>query len=455
MKMEVNSNFVKIFILLIFGCGTNQLEEFDTIIGNVNLIDGTGAALKQNVNVYIKDGLIGKIDSVKLAKNSYSIDGSGKYLMPGLFDCHVHTSYQKDFPRFIHFGVTSIFVTGGSLCTNEYYEEMRSLGNQDSIPAPRVFHTSQHFTMEGSHPVKTYHSSNWEEGKTVHFLRDTFQIEHLVKNVASQPIIGIKLTIEDGPHPPFVKRMPQEFINKVQIEAEKNDLEVFAHVSDNTELEMAIKANIKNLVHFTGVDFDFERDRVLLTKIYEDSINWVTTLMLDKSFQYPLHPEWIEVDELQNVFDKEEFASMNDEFFTFRANAYITFMKEYLNTDSIGLEETIKFQVDDIKVLIDHGVNMTLGTDTGNKFIFSGYSLHEEMQLLELGGIKPIEIIKMGTLNAAKMLKVDKNLGSIEIGKAADMILLNRNPLELISNSLTIHTVFKNGAIQQSIKYDH
>ena len=92
---------------------------------------------------------------------------------------------------------------------------------------------------------------------------------------------------------------------------------------------------------------------------------------------------------------------------------------------------------------------MVLGTDTGNNFIFPGYSLHEEMQLMELGGIAPIDIIKMTTHNAAKMLKVLNTHGTVEIGKYADMILLDKDPIETISNTLSINRVIKNGKIQK------
>lgn len=95
---------------------------------------------------------------------------------------------------------------------------------------------------------------------------------------------------------------------------------------------------------------------------------------------------------------------------------------------------------------------MVLGTDTGNTFIFPGYALHEEMQLMELGGMDPLLIIKLGTLNAAKMMKVDDKLGSIEVGKIADLIVLNENPLASISNTLTIDRVVKNGKIQERIR---
>ncbi len=442
------------FVILLFlsACAPKQEVIFDLVISNVNLIDGTGSELQEKVNIYIKDNKIKAIDTNELVQKTNIIDGSGKFLIPGLFDCHVHTeSYKRDFPKFIHFGVTSIFVPGGGLCTNSYYKEMRSMGNQDTIPAPKVFHTSQHFTMEGRHPVKTYGSSKWQEGETVFFLRDTLQIEQLVKEVAQYPILGIKLTIEDGPHPPIVERMPQEFINKVQKEVDKNGLEVFVHVSDNVELQMAIDANIRNIVHFTGIDLDFQRDEELVNQIYRDSISWVTTLMLDKSFLYPLHPEWIEERKVQEAYDKDYFMAVEDSAFIFRAEDYIRELRDYMKKDNIELQDVAAFQVEDIQELYKNGVNMVLGTDTGNDFILPGYSLHEEMQLLEMGGMAPMDIIKMGTLNAATMMKAADSLGSIETGKIANMVLLDKNPLHSIKNSLEIHTVIKNGVVQQRI----
>jgi len=80
-----------------------------------------------------------------------------------------------------------------------------------------------------------------------------------------------------------------------------------------------------------------------------------------------------------------------------------------------------------------------------------GYSLHEEMQILEEGGMNPLDIIKMGTLNAANMLHAQDSLGSIEVGKIANLVLLDENPLESIRNTLTITKVIKNGVVQDRL----
>jgi imidazolonepropionase-like amidohydrolase len=135
-----------------------------------------------------------------------------------------------------------------------------------------------------------------------------------------------------------------------------------------------------------------------------------------------------------------------------RATFFIAILKNEYGLEESTLSSFMKPQVEDIRFLYESGINMVLGSDTGNDFNFHGYSLHEEMQLLESGGMKPMDIIKMGTLNAAKMMKIDDYRGSLEVGKLADMVLLEKNPLESISNSLSINMVIKNGTIQSRIK---
>lgn len=444
---------ISISVFSVFsGCSYNKSDQFDLVISNVNLIDGTGKPLQTGVSIGITDGKIVAIDST-LSKNGKRIDGTGKFLIPGLFDCHVHTDdFERDFPRLIHYGVTSVFIPGGSLCTHEYYAAMRKQGNQDTIPAPFVFHTSQHFSMEGRHPSKTYSSSNWQDGESIFFLKDTLHIQRLVREVAAYPIAGIKLTIEDGPAPPFVERIPQSFIDMTVKEASKYGLEVFVHVSDNVELEMAIHGGVQNLVHFTGVNIDPQDSMQmrLLQHFLKRDPYWVTTLVIDKSFLYPIHPEWFASESMLAAYK----ASVNELHpgLVERSKIYVdVLMDEYGLTDD-RLESFMLPQVADIRWLNEQGFHMVLGTDTGNDFNFPGYSLHEEMQLLELGGIEQSDIIKMGTLHAAKMLNAQDSLGSIEVGKVANLVLLDKNPLEAISNTLAINTVIKRGSIQKRIE---
>jgi len=442
-------------ISFLMGCSVHDKqdqEEYDLVITNVNLIDGTGGPMSENVTIGIRGGRISKIGAGFIGESKQTIEGGGKFLIPGLFDCHAHTTdFERDFPRFIHYGVTSILVPGGSLCTNEYYAKMTAKGNQDKLPAPFVFHTSQHFSMEGRHPSKTYGSDNWRDGESIFYLRDTVQIADIMKNVSQFPHVGIKLTIEDGPHPPFVSRMPFEFVEKTVREARKYNFEVFAHVSDNVELEMAIRAGVQNLLHYTGVNID-PADSLHMKLINQFSTlnpSWVTTFMIDKSFIYPIHPEWFDNPSLLPEYrvKREEITLEQEEI----ARLWVESLREQSDLESDDFDVLISPFVRDVQFLSDQGINMVLGTDTGNTYNFPGYSLHEEMQIFEKGGMDPVEIIRMGTLNAAKMLNAQDTLGSIETGKVANMIILDRNPLETIQNTLAINTVIKNGVIQKRL----
>ncbi len=442
-------------ILVTYSCKKAKVVEFDLVISNVNLIDGTGNTLQEDMNVFVKDSLIIKIDSVQLGNEvaSKMIDGAGKYLIPGLIDGHAHPgALEENFPKFIHYGVTGILVPGCGHCSDEHFAHMRKLSSDTIITSPRVYHTSQHFTMEGRHPVKTYGGDQWVHEKTVFLLEDTLQIEDYVKRVAQNPIQGIKVTIEDGPHPPFVPRIPQEFVTKIVKEAKKYDLEVFAHVDDMEEVRIAEKAGVQNIIHFIGVDVVWERDKEVIKSLGARNISWVTTLSIGKSFMYPLHPEWLDEPALTIAYDPKETKAQITPDRLQLANEVNDFIENVMGIANPDVENTSIPQIADIKLLEQAGCNIVIGTDTYNAFVFPGYSMHEEMEMMEIGGYEPLKIITMATLNAAKMLHVENSLGSIEEGKIADMVLLDENPLETIRNTLKINKVFKNGIIQTRIE---
>jgi len=444
------THFIMLLAFLGAACSTDSIQTYDLVVENVNLWNGVDDSLHRGAYVYLLDGRIAQISNGADESAKESIDGTGKFLIPGLWDAHVHTTdYQRDFPKFMEYGVTSVLIPGGSTCTDAYYAEMRAMGEQDSLPAPKVFHTSQHFTLEGRHPVKTYDSPNWVEGETVYFLRDTQQITELVAEVAKKPIDGIKLTIEDGPHPPFVQRMPREFVNQVEKQAAKRGLRVFTHVSDNLEFEMAIDAGITEFLHFTGIDLDVKRDSVLLAKMEGREYHLVTTFMIDKSFLYPKFPEWVEENGLREQYGDEPFAELYSPQKKAIAEEFYNYYAEVIGITEPSLADMSAYQVEDLRLLLDRGFNLVTGTDVGNTFNLPGHSLHEELELLVLGGMTPVEVLRMATANAARMLEVENDLGTLEVGKVANMVLLKNNPLTDIRNSRSISMVLKNGRVQE------
>jgi imidazolonepropionase-like amidohydrolase len=95
------------------------------------------------------------------------------------------------------------------------------------------------------------------------------------------------------------------------------------------------------------------------------------------------------------------------------------------------------------------GIKILAGTDLGNPYVYPGFSLHDELELLVEAGLTPMQALQTATINPAKFFNLDKEAGSIEQGKIADLVLLNSNPLENISNTKKIAAVISNGILFQ------
>ena len=93
------------------------------------------------------------------------------------------------------------------------------------------------------------------------------------------------------------------------------------------------------------------------------------------------------------------------------------------------------------------GVTILAGTDVGNPFIYPGASLLDELGLLNDAGLTPLQALQAATLNPAKFLHIEKDFGTVERGKTADLVLLDANPLEDIANTRRIDAVVLNGRL--------
>ena len=416
------------------------------LVRDVVLIDGTGSPAREGVDVLVRDGRIVRITDTRLdAGDVEVIDGRGRFLVPGLIDGHTHPfPIEESFPQYVHFGVTSIFVPGCSDCDDETLAAARARTRAPGAAAPRFFHTSQHFTMEGRHPAKTYVGSSWVDGKTIHYLDDVEEIGPLVERVTRQPIVGIKVTLEDGPTPPWVERMPQEFVDEIVVRAHAAGTKVFAHVSDDVELRMAAQAGVDHLLHFTGVDLDWERDRPMLEDFRARGLHWVTTMMLDKSFLYPVHPAWIDA-----VRETEFFDAELDRLMAEGAGEEATRerMRQIYGSDDVSFDThpLLVKQSDDLRRLHEFGIPLVVGTDVGSPWIFPGYAVHEEMALLEAAGIPAPDVLVMATRNAATMVGADDEIGTLTIGKSADLLLVDRDPRVSVRNLRSIVAVYRDG----------
>ncbi|GEM_PF-992719 len=452
------------FTVLLASCNSTKNQEYDLAIYHINLVDGTGSPMKENVNIYVSDGKIIEISSELLpgATAKSEFDGTGKYLIPGLMEAHAHPSridvdttarksYNHQFKTMVHFGITSTILFGGGRGSYANMKELQESAENGNIISPRVFYSSPIVTTEGGHPYKTYPSSVWVDGETIYYLKDAGHAKKIVSEAKENGAIGIKLVVEDGPTPPFVERMDSSLINSIVREAHSASLPVYAHTSDIEEVRICMKAGIDNLVHFLGTDIPDETDEDLMNEMVKRGVSWITTLTLGKSlFFYRMHPEWLERPEIADVYDSSLVNALKSQV-NFEASKGL--LKEITGNDTLTFAEFLLPVTADVKKAHDAGINIVLGTDVlGDDYVLAGFSLHEEMEIMQMGGISPLQIIKMATYNGAKMLGIEKDYGSVEKGKFADFVILMENPLSDITHTLSIEKVFKSGLEQPRIQ---
>jgi hypothetical protein len=116
-------------------------------------------------------------------------------------------------------------------------------------------------------------------------------------------------------------------------------------------------------------------------------------------------------------------------------------------SDNALAKRVLQKQFEIVGAMQKAGVPILAGTDTGNPFCFPGFSLHDELALLVIAGLTPVEALRSATLNPAKFFGLDQTLGTIEQGKIADLVLLDANPLSNIRNTQRINAVVSNGRL--------
>lgn len=446
-------------IPVLFSCSSEKNRKLSVglAIKDVTIIDGTGekpSSLPKTI--YIKNERIYKIGKSEGISYTDSIDGKGKYVIPGLFDAHFHftkdsANISRNLKQLIHFGVTNIFLPGSSLAPYETMKMYDSLEKRDQLVSPGIEYASLILTLPGAHPIKTYPKPNfWINGQNVYTLQDTLDVPGIVKEAKDNGAIAIKLIVENGPTPPLIERIKPSWIKMIAREAHKNNLMLVTHVSDMEEVRLSVENGADALMHFISPSIDWQMDGEIMNEIKKKKIYWTTTLVMGKAFvSYPLHPEWLDSEEWK-IFDKEkkELRVSQEQARQFA----LEILKHHYKLTPEQWEDYTPQSLKDVNKLDSLGFKMVIGTDVGGyDYIMPGLSVHEEMQLYQKGGMNPSDIIKCATLNAAEMLKINEEYGSIEEGKFANMVLLDKNPLEDISNTLSINAVLKKGEIQERI----
>lgn len=432
----------------------------DLAIQNVTVIDAENGA-REAMTVTVSDGRITAVQSSdETVRAAEIVDGSGQYLIPGLWDFHVHLTYDARFTEampglFLNHGITSIRDTGGPLeLVVSAVETIRAEG----VTAPRVF-----------------------------FAGPLLDGEHVVYDGANRPLLGIT-----NPDPEAARanmaRLAEAGVDFVKIyemvspevfevlveEAQSRGLPMDGHVPLSMRAR-DVGPHVQSLEHLRNIEMDCtanpdallaERRRLLANP---DGISGADL----RSQLHRLHriPSVNAYDEAEC---QEVLAAMTStiQVPTLRLNA-LSLQPPFARSDwgevleklpeevasewgapsggTLGGRSTDNTFPEWSLVLVDlmhqAGVPIGAGTDTPIGFAAPGYSLHSELEMLVRAGLSPIEALRAATLRPAEFFGLEGEMGTIEPGRLADLVLLAGNPLDDITQTRSVQAVVTRGRL--------
>jgi len=429
-------------------CLAQSATSSTLIIHDVTIIDATGAAAKPHQTVIMRDGKIQAIDSSgggfggKLPGTH--VDGTGKFLIPGLWDMHVHMVFGDWFPRgkevtlplFIANGITGVRDMGGEL---EVLQQWRQEISAGTLIGPRIVMSGP--MLDG--PKPRFPSSiavrTPEDGRRA--------VDDLKRRGAD----FIKLQ----------SLIPRDAVFAIADEAKKQGIPFVGHVPDAVRASEASNAGQRSFEHLIGI---FEGSSPL-----EDE--FIKGAKTEKQFLSTYDPKRAEAlfsllaknqtwqcptlvwERGGNLIDQTDFAHDTHAKYVpayWKEVTWKRFTDEIehdFNTDDLATRKAfVAKELEVVNAMRRAGIPFLAGTDTPpGVYIFPGFSLHEELQRFVAAGFSPMEALQTATLNPAKFLAMDDQLGTIEKGKVADLVLLDANPLDDIRNTQKIAAVIVNG----------
>jgi imidazolonepropionase-like amidohydrolase len=418
---------------------------------HVNVIPMNRNIVLKNQTVVIKAGRIVEVkpaQKIKLSENAVRIDGAGKYLLPGLADMHIHDyagKLEDDFYLYLANGITLVRNMSGSPDGIKIREKVK----RGELLAPHYFTAGP---MIQTAPLDIPNQDSFPE--------ETRQLIKRVKDHMAPRIVTLKAEkdieaiIQEHKKLKydFVKihdDFPQDLYLKLLKEAGQAGIPVIGHAQRKLPLEYSTR--LKSISHIEEFLHLFSEKELADTSNYPELGKRVA------KYKITVAPTLLTFDMIHRYSEKQKFdLLLKDENLkyipTFYRSIWASDLQPYRSRQWFGTPEgqrTILRQLEILKGLTkamnDAGVPLILGTDVFG-FVTPGFSIHRELELLVEAGLSPYQALRTATWNIGIYLgKENYSGGSIEKGKMADLVLLNKNPLENIQNTKSIKGVMIQG----------
>jgi len=417
------------------------------VLEDVTVVDVRTGTLQPEQTVVLNRNHIASVGPSKSAKyprNAPSLKCRGLFLIPGLWDMHVHLVFGDWFPGaqdislplFVANGVTGVRDMGSELDIVQNWRDEIEAGR---LIGPRIFTSGP--MLDGPKP------------------RFPSSIAITTPDDARRAVDDLKRRGAD-----FIKLqslIPREAVLAIADEAKKQEIPFEGHVPDSVRASEMSQAGMKSFEHVIGIfegssplEDEFLKgnkteSRFLATYDPAHATALAELLAKNQTWQCPTLV-WERGGNLLDVSDFSRDARAKYVPASWKNKTWRFFTQEiekgYGTDDLATRKKFIEKELEVVQLLHKAGVPFLAGTDTPpGVYVFPGFSLHEELQRFVAAGFTPLEALQTATLNPARFFGMEEQLGTVEKGKLADLVLLTANPLEDIANTRKISSVIVNG----------
>jgi imidazolonepropionase-like amidohydrolase len=438
-----------------------QSKPVPIVITHVTVINPGTASVGADRTVVIKETKIAAVsasDRSQIPKEARVIDGHGMFLIPGLWDMHVHSAFGDWFPGgrdvilplFVANGVTGVRDMGGDLpVLFEWRKQIADgtlVGPRMIVSGPMLdgYLPGNHLRFPSSIPITTPESA-----------------VAAVDSLKAQGVDFIKVQ----------SVISHDAYLAAAAEAHKQGLPIVGHVPDKVRISEVVSAGQASIEHLMGIFEGCSRDedkflrgegnlQLLLTTTDQERCNSIIRRLADKQVWQVPTLTWQrggtfldQLDWEHQPLDKYVPEPWRDK--TWRQFADTLVLPDLKRDPLSRRKEYFKHNLEIVGIMHRAGVPFLAGTDTAaGVYVMPGFSLHDELANFVEAGFSPMESLQTATSNPATFLGIENTLGSIEPGKTADLVLLSANPLDDIHNTQKIRAVVVNGKLFERADLD-
>ncbi|MFY0600052.1 MAG: amidohydrolase family protein [Cyclobacteriaceae bacterium] len=422
------------------------------VITNVDVFNGMDSVLFLDQSVFIKDGMIVSIsDRPDIPKGIDIIDGSGRYLSPGFIDTHVHImasgsapwemvrpNIEHNLEAWLAAGVTTVYDLGGIASQSKKYKGRVEKGE---IPGPNIYYTGSPITAKDGHPIAASKALlpfplSLFVGFIIETADEKTDVSELISDYQDDEVDYIKIINDQLPE--GIPQIENSVMKAIIDESHENGLKTFVHIGNANDMISAIEAGTDVLAHFP---YRGKLSNEIAARAKESGIKIIHTLtgfentyqISNGSYQPSPMDAKMQPGELLNPVMGNKGLELNE--------------TEIMDQFSETLIENRDNWKNTFHLLQTHHISFAIGTDSPLPGSYAGSGFHEEMKTLKKMGYSDFEILRAATSEGAKLFLDNPNFGLIQKGNKADLLILNKNPLESIAHSSDIDLVVKNGVI--------